>query len=200
MTTILDYYEYAKLATAAYVQVEDEPNLTGDRIAFQANRQERIPIRLAERMFDSRFTSSPWTIPSGGYHGNDPTGFAATLFERTEGGVTEKVLALRGTEPSGSVLDPASQFSLDLLTADLAGIGVLGVAVTQLVEMVNTLLLWSTPADSQAVQLKLNVSNTEPAVAHSLQVPGTSGAPVYFYSPRRKQTALTSFKPASGSR
>ncbi len=34
MPNVLDYYEYAKLATTAYVQLEDEPTLSGDRIAF----------------------------------------------------------------------------------------------------------------------------------------------------------------------
>lgn len=123
MPSILDYYDYAKLATAAYVILDGEP-LTGQRIAALADSEEqkRIPIKLAEQMFVADPNSNPyvWTIPTDGYHGNGDSGFAATLFARTDAlGVTEKVVAIRGTEPTGSKLDPASQFSLDLMTADL---------------------------------------------------------------------------------
>lgn len=117
MPSILDYYKYAKLATAAYVQLEEEPGLGVDRIAFQANRQERLPLKLAEQMFlNPQDNPEAWTIPAGGYFGNDLTsGFAATLFVQG----TEKVLAIRGTEPT-------AQGGVDLFQADLAGIGVFG--------------------------------------------------------------------------
>jgi len=95
MPNILDYYEYAKLATAAYIKLEDEPSLAGGRIAFQANKQERLPSLLADQTFDSNKSGGEpvWTIPAGGYLGNadSGTGFAATFFTRG----TEKVLAIR---------------------------------------------------------------------------------------------------------
>ena len=111
MPSILDYYEYAKLSTAAYIKLEDEPTTAGDKIAFQANKQERIPEALAKQMFvyDPENNPNPvWEIANkNAYHGNDATGFAATLFERDG----EKVLAIRGTEPS-------EQGMLDLWKAD----------------------------------------------------------------------------------
>ena len=132
MPNVLDYYEYAKLAAAAYVLLEDEPTLAGDRIAFQANDQERLPSLLADQMFKGieGDTTPVWTIPPNCYHGNDTEGFAATLFQRTDAnGVTEKVLAIRGTEPFVSG-------GLDLLNADLGQIGFLikGVSIAILSE------------------------------------------------------------------
>jgi len=93
---ILEYYEYAKLSAAAYTVLDGK--LLAD-IAKLANGQERVPEAVANQNFlnGSREAAGQpvWTIPPGGYYGNDSVGFAATLFQRG----TEKVLAIRGTEP-----------------------------------------------------------------------------------------------------
>jgi hypothetical protein len=95
---------------------------------------------LGEKLF-VRTDANPdvWTILH--YHGGDvpatvdpiaaadKTGFAATLFAR--GG--ERVLAIRGVEPSVTVADAVR----DLLGASVGGIGLLGVALNQLVDLVN---------------------------------------------------------------
>lgn len=96
MLNVIDYYEYSKLAAAAYTELSA---LDGRAIAVAANGQERLPEALAIQTFVSSAdnNSNPWTVPTGGYHGNDTSGFAATLFQRG----TEKVLAIRGTEPNG---------------------------------------------------------------------------------------------------
>lgn len=164
MPNILDYYDYAKLATAAYVNLRFD-ELSGNKIATAADAQERIPIALANQMFDeatdeARALGQPvWTVPSGGYHGNDSTGFAATLFQRG----SEKVLAIRGTEPT-------ADGGIDLLEADLAGIGILGLALNQTVEMVNFIRQLSTPTDRQVDRLVLHTSLTVPSVP-SVQAP-----------------------------
>jgi len=65
MPTILDYYEYAKLANAAYVRLEAVGQANGryvdTQIAAAANNQERIPTALAERMVIARLPSG-WLI------------------------------------------------------------------------------------------------------------------------------------------
>ena len=163
MPTILDYYEYAKLATAAYVLMDKYPTFTEAQFALEADssEQKRIPLALANQMFGSGPTS--WTIPANGYHGNDPTGFAATLFERTGGSVTEKVLAIRGTEPTGDKSDPTSQFQLDLVDADICQIGLVGFALEQTISMINYILrLKGNAGTSDVTQFKLHVDEYVP--------------------------------------
>lgn len=167
MPTMLEYFEYAKLATAAYVDLKDVPQVNslyvGAQLAAAADRDERVPIALARRMFDpNQGGAEVWTVRADGYIGNDAVGFAATLFER--GG--EKVLAIRGTEPN-------AQGGLDLKQADLAGIGLLGMSLPQAVSMVNYVLRLRASADDSAVaQLHIQTS-TERLSVHSVQATGT---------------------------
>ena len=160
MPNILDYYEYAKLATAAYVILDGKP-LDGATVATEANSeaQKRLPLALAEQMFvrDPEKNPNPWTVPyyapnRTGYYGNDGTGFAATLFQRDG----ESVIAFRGTEPTGS------QLSLDLFKADLEQIGFFGLALDQTVSMVNLLLRWSAPVGENVRQFSWHYSPTAP--------------------------------------
>jgi hypothetical protein len=73
MPNILDYYKYAKLATAAYVNL-DGKSLDGATVANLANVQERLPDALANQFFDERSNEaiasgqSVWTISTGGYY------------------------------------------------------------------------------------------------------------------------------------
>lgn len=157
MPTIIDYYEYAKLASASYVDLDGKP-LVGANVALQANEQERLPLDLANQTFDpSKSNGLPvWTIPSGGYYGNDPEGFAATFFQRTNSdGSIEKVLAIRGTEPDFSL-------SGDLLKADIGQIGFLGLALGQAVSMVNYIRRLQAPDGSAVQQLEWHTSTTQP--------------------------------------
>ena len=78
MSNIQQLFQYSTLATAAYIRLEDEPVLRGGRIAFRANEQSRIPIGLAERMFDeTRSNGQPvWSISSRTAHdGSSITGY-----------------------------------------------------------------------------------------------------------------------------
>ena len=103
--TILDYYKYALLSTAAYVRAGDlVPGSAtyGQDFAELAASQSRgrLPLSISQYLFDpdNEFGAAVWSVLH--YHGGDRpdtednTGFAATLFEK-EG---EKVLAIRGVE------------------------------------------------------------------------------------------------------
>ncbi len=167
MSAILDYYEYAKLASAAYVQLEGvapgASSYSGSAVAALANyqnNQSRLPLDLANQTFDkdSQVANGQpvWIIPTGGYKGNDDEGFAATLFQRTNSdGSIEKVLAIRGTEPN-------VDGGLDLFKADIGQIGFLGLAIGQAVSMVNYIRRLQAPLNSPVQQLEWNISTTKP--------------------------------------
>lgn len=135
--TITEYYKYAMLATAAYVRMGSK-GLDGAAFAAQASSdaQQRLPVAQGQYLFaptEQLPNPSPWTVLS--YYGGDASqgaadmsGFGATLFERSG----EKVLALRGTEPSEEGFLGLPGTGVDLLSADLAQqIGILGLALTQ---------------------------------------------------------------------
>ena len=187
MPNMLDYYEYAKLASAAYVQLEGvTPGATysGDSVAALANFQNdtsRLPSALANQTFisDPESNPNPWVIQKDGYHGNDPSGFAATLLERSG----QKVLAIRGTEPSAN-------WGQDLFQADLAGIGILGLAVSQTVEMINFIRRLTTPAGQTVERLELHSSATIPGVPSVKAAGVLPGQSVYFYCTTTQDTGL----------
>ena len=179
MPTIADFYEYAKLATGAYVTLDGQP-VDGGTIAQRSGNQGRLPRRLANQTFDRNSQEGNgrdiWFIPSSSaYYGNDAVGFAATLFQKSN----QKVLAIRGTEASS-----AGPLYLDLV-ADIAGIGVIGMALTQAVSMVNYLMRLRTRADHYVAQIEAHTSLTDPGVP-SVQLSGIvpfSSVYVYFTSP-----------------
>jgi hypothetical protein len=102
MATILDYYKYAALATAAYVRLGTNP-WDGATFAAQASDPTqsggRLPLSIAQYLFDPPAGSgiTPWQIVH--YHGSDlpghedVSGFAATLFERSTEEGSEKALS-----------------------------------------------------------------------------------------------------------
>lgn len=47
MATLEEYYLYAKLATAAYIPLENIPEVTGATLAAESNNLERLPGDLA---------------------------------------------------------------------------------------------------------------------------------------------------------
>lgn len=138
--TVSDYFRYAVLATASYVRMGGQllDGATFAQIAADPERADgRLPLVLGTALFNPSDANAPrWKILH--YHGSDApgvvdtTGLGATLFER--GG--EKVLAVRGVEPTVSVMDAVR----DLLGASVGGIGLLGVALNQLVDLVNLVL------------------------------------------------------------
>lgn len=139
MATILEYYKYAQLATAAYVRLGAGP-LTGARFADLANTQSggRIPSSIAQYLFgiNEDFPNpNPWSVRY--YYGgdalgmNDKSGLAATLFRQGDAG--ETVLAIRGVE--GELFGNGDLFH-DLAGAGVGGIGMIGIAITQVIDLV----------------------------------------------------------------
>jgi hypothetical protein len=106
-----DYYKYAALATASYARIGPDmtPGGTPDGATFaqRAAAQDRLPTEQAQYLFNpaNAYGATVWNVVS--YYGGDTptgadpiaatdrTGVAATLFQRG----SEKVLAIRGTEP-----------------------------------------------------------------------------------------------------
>jgi pimeloyl-ACP methyl ester carboxylesterase len=169
MATILDYYKYALLSTAAYVRLGSN-SLDGTTFAVQAANPNqaggRLPLSIARYLFDSGYANygsrTVWIIAN--YYGSDntadpiasedTTGFGATLFAQG----TEKVLAFRGTEPLEDVID-GNRLGVDLLQADLAAIGLLGMSLPQAVSMVNYMMrLTADLSDGSVPQLHVQTS------------------------------------------
>ncbi len=160
--TMAEGYKYAVLATASYVRMGGLV-LNGATFAQQAARPDlsggRIPIAQGSYFFDpaNAYGVPVWNILS--YYGSDSpasqdaiaaqdkSGFGATLFEK--GG--EKVLAMRGTEPF-------EDGAVDLLSADLGQIGILGLALTQVVSMANYVMRLRAPFGANVPQLTVSAS------------------------------------------
>ena len=131
MSNFIQYYEYSKLASAAYVNLN---KIDGESIAkaVSSDTNKRLPNALTNQTFDPNSKESKisgslvWKVPEDGFYGNDGEGFAATLFERAG----QKVLAIRGTEPTENLYS-------DSLKANITQIGFLGLALGQALSMVN---------------------------------------------------------------
>ncbi|MCW8962772.1 MAG: hypothetical protein OQL16_03170 [Gammaproteobacteria bacterium] len=190
MPTITDYYKYSQLATAAYIKLDGKITTNGEiavqDIIAEANSQGRLPISLAEQLFDSSQQSNGqpvWTIPTGDYYyGNDDFGFAATLFRKGDENPSgnEMVLAIRGTEGTIS-RDNFDQVYLDLLKADLAQIGFIGFALEQTLSMVNYIERLKADTSDSVLQLKLKTSLLPPSNAAYREIQNSNGDPVYVY-------------------
>ena len=99
------------------------------------------------------FIHQGWTIPS--FYANDSTGFAANVFSKE--GTNEKVLAIRGTEAG---LGYPLQTITDLVAADLAEIGLAGLALNQAVSLFNYVQrLRADATDTQVVRVDLKISS-----------------------------------------
>lgn len=182
--TMVDYYKYAALATASYVRMGGQP-LDGATFARIAANPElssggRIPLVLGEKLF-VRTDANPdvWNILH--YYGGDlpasqdpvaaadRSGFGATLFERNG----EKVLALRGTEPF-------EDGGVDLLSAGIGQIGILGLALTQVVSLANCVLRLRAKQTERVAQVKVEATLFEPAEGPYVTLPGSvAGSSVY---------------------
>ena len=181
--SILEYYKYAQLATAAYVRLG---NLSWDGETFareaRSNVQQRLPESLAGYLFDPTSNTygnhDVWNILY--YYGGDNTsnpiaaadksGFAATLFRQGSNG--EKVLAIRGTEPS-------EDGAVDLVGADLGQIGVFGIALTQVVSMVNLIQRLKAAEGTHITQITVRAELDRPNVGSYVTANGMTGQPIY---------------------
>lgn len=158
---IQDFYKYSQFATLAYVNWRRRSGLAPEEAIADANSASRVPGNvdttivdtLGEKIFQSTAKGGEgWTVAD--FHQNDSSGFAATLF--TKEGTTEKVLAIRGTEPGANPY-------LDLLKADLQEIGEYGMAISQAVSLFNYVQQLTAPtAKTDVLRLELNVSLIPP--------------------------------------
>jgi hypothetical protein len=154
--SIPDLYKYAQLATAGYVDFSGAPNLLSDELRNRAAAQRRIPTSLGNALFPD---SGGWQVAgdprySVGSHTDTTSGFAATLFQKGN----EKVLSIRGTDPQTE-----GQVYQDLLQADISEIGLLGIAITQTVSLVNLVLrMQATQGVEGVTQFVLHESLTLP--------------------------------------
>jgi hypothetical protein len=173
--TILEYYKYAALATAAYVRVgpdvvlpqsANQPLVGGERFAEVASEGNRLPLSIATELFNPADPDAPrWQVAH--YHGGDVpgevdnTGFAATLFKKDR----ENVLAIRGVELTVTAGDAAR----DLLGASVGGIGLLGVALNQLVDLVN--LVQRLYGTGMVTQLRAEFAQTPASAPGAIVLP-----------------------------
>ncbi len=174
--TIVDNYKYVQLATAAYVRLGSSP---WDGATFvtlaSSDEQQRLPLSIATALFNPEDANAPrWRIAH--YHAgdvpgyNDDSGFAATLFTRDG----ENVLAIRGVEPTASWDD----FLRDLVGSSVGGIGQLGVAVNQLIDLVNLVeRLYSSGMVNQ-VRAELTLTRPTAADANFVQLGGALPSPL----------------------
>ena len=185
---ILDYYKYAALATAAYVRMGSK-SLDGATFADEASSLDqakgRLPLSIATELFNPADpNASRWTIAhyfGGDIPGyNDDSGFAATLFKKDG----ENVLALRGVEANVTFGDTVR----DLLGASVGGIGMLGVALNQVVDMVNLIQRLYGSGKVTQIRAELTLVRPDAPDAHFVElggslptVPWLPGIPVPIY-------------------
>src|SRR5574340_71485 len=184
-----DLYKYAALSTASYVRMGGLPELLrtdGGRFAGEAQSQGRIPISLATALFDPADSAAQrWNIL--GYYGSDApefaqdnSGFAATLFQDSIS--SEKVLAIRGTEPTeDKVIDIGISLlplGVDLISADLGQIGMFGLALTQVVSMANYVMRLKGSTGDLVPQLKVEALLMQPSGPY-IEMQGVAGTTVY---------------------
>ena len=146
---IQQIYDYAKLATLAYVDLSTEENPTVPsviiRVAKESNapgNTARLPESLGIQMLNpggavSADITGQWTVldlyfrkSEATGHSDPASGFAAMLVQNDTTGA--KVLAIAGTEPSAP-----QQAVQDLLEADLQQLGGWGIALAQTVSLFN---------------------------------------------------------------
>ncbi|RLJ69174.1 hypothetical protein, partial [Sulfurisoma sediminicola] len=162
---IQDYYKYSWFSTLAYVDWKtDALNTTDPGPAIRdAASAERVPgdrldtkvNTLGEKIFSPATDGGEgWQVAD--FQPNDAAGFAASLFVKA--GTNEKILAIRGTEPS-----TLGQAYSDLLKADLQQIGEYGTAISQAVSLFNYVQRLMAPASkTDVVQLQIGVSPIPP--------------------------------------
>ncbi len=168
-----ELYKYVKLATAGYVDLTGLLQFGAEVLELRAAEQSRFPAALGRQFF----TTDGWAVlgdprHTNGSH-NSASGLAATLFGKpgTNGNPGEKVLAVRGTE--GSEVNAA--LYLDLVQADLGEIGGFGIAISQLVDLVNLVFRHqAAQGETGVLQLSLKKGFIPPSGAPVVSVAGVS--------------------------
>ncbi len=168
-----ELYKYVKLATAGYVDLTGLLQFGAEVLELRAAEQSRFPAALGRQFF----TTDGWAVlgdprHTNGSH-NSASGLAATLFGKpgTNGNPGEKVLAVRGTE--GSEVNAA--LYLDLVQADLSEIGGFGIAISQLVDLVNLVFRHqAAQGETGVLQLSLKKGFIPPSGAPVVSVAGVS--------------------------
>ena len=130
-----DISRYAWFANLAYVKWEKTNNSADNqyntdqfKMVDAASKDKdylNTPEALANKIFDE--DQLKYSVTS--FQRNTASGFAASFYSNEE----EKILAIRGTEPT-------EQLGVDLLSADLQDIGFRGPALYQAVDMVDYLI------------------------------------------------------------
>ena len=126
---IRNYYTYSWFANLSYVDWSTwglgfvPATAIVDANSPNAKRVSGIFGGPVDTLGERIFRDQQWRVLN--YQASDSVGFSASLFSK--GNSTEKVLAIRGTEEIG----------LDALRADFGEIGILGMALSQTVSMVN---------------------------------------------------------------
>ena len=152
---INDMYEKATLAMAAY--------------ADGKTKQDLKDIGFSDEQADQFLDKYEYLDKSA----DTLTGFSGTFYEiKTGENIGDIVFVLRGTEPPGNILDIDSwiEFFQDL-NAD-ANLAIGGVAVTQVMEMVNYYLRAIMPADSDVNQYTIDFIDGLPTL---FQLPVVQG-------------------------
>jgi hypothetical protein len=166
MSTISEYFEYARLADAAYVNLSTVTWSIPAAVANQAVSDQKLPRKLADATFNT--SANGWQVAHYYDAENPTTGFAATLFKNSAG---RYVLGVRGTET-----EPVGQAWIDLIKTDLGEIGFVGFALKQTVSMVNYILRLQGDVNSSSVlQFNLRTSGADsPPVG--VQAVGVAGS------------------------
>lgn len=151
------FYDMAILAEASYVLFDEIDGFNDDTGKIEAIseqiRTDRIKTALQNNNLEGKLSPSQanefvetWAVV---YHQeNTDSGFSATLFQNTEG---EYVYALRGTE----------QLVIDLAGADFNDIVMDGLAISQIVDMVNDWQRINASGIYQAAYLDLQQTETD---------------------------------------
>ena len=152
MFSINELYKYSWFADSAYIKWVPRTLTNQVEAVVDAIKAEKLPERdlstdpndvlpsgkgLATHVFHP--DNEGWRILD--YVPNDPVGYSGTLF----GNGNELVFGIRGTEPEGM------QAWVDLREADLHQIGYYGVAIDQLVSLVNQVLRLKAPKGASGV-------------------------------------------------
>uniref|UniRef100_UPI0005879E3D calcium-binding protein n=1 Tax=Cellvibrio mixtus TaxID=39650 RepID=UPI0005879E3D len=131
-----DYFDLASLAEASYADFSSFPEVKDALLASEFSEAQADDIL------------SRWTVRA--HLPNTSTGFSTSLFE----GIDGFVLAFRGTEPT-------KQWAKDIVDADVGDIVTDGIALDQIIDLVNT-WAWLNSAGVYTAA-KLEVLDTETA-------------------------------------
>ena len=157
--SINGYYKYSLLSNLSYVNWSASStgtNATLGDLIQDADNAERLPgdVEVTPNVIDTLgekiFIQEGWRVAD--YQENtEDTGFSASLF--TKEATHEKVLAIRGTEPSGI------EIFQDVIRADLAEIGFVGMALSQAVSLFNYIQKLKSKGGN-VLSLELKISTT----------------------------------------